>query len=107
MKNTPRRTSLAAAPLLAGAPAAQSTQASLPDSSLLPLEQLRQQYRFDLFEDFLPFMDKYVIDRQHGGFMCTTDHDGAKTVRRVCGVREPRSDISRQGAAAAPAGGKR
>jgi mannose/cellobiose epimerase-like protein (N-acyl-D-glucosamine 2-epimerase family) len=33
-------------------------------------------YRYYLFEDFLPFMDKYVIDHQYGGFMCNTDRDG-------------------------------
>jgi mannose/cellobiose epimerase-like protein (N-acyl-D-glucosamine 2-epimerase family) len=42
----------------------------------LSLEQLRDLYRHYLFEDFLPFMDKYVIDHQYGGFMCNTDRDG-------------------------------
>ena len=42
----------------------------------LSLEQLRDLYRYYLFEDFLPFMDKYVIDHQYGGFMCNTDRDG-------------------------------
>jgi hypothetical protein len=30
----------------------------------LSLSQLRDQYRKDLFTDFLPFMDKYVIDHE-------------------------------------------
>jgi mannose/cellobiose epimerase-like protein (N-acyl-D-glucosamine 2-epimerase family) len=42
----------------------------------LSLEELRDLYRHYLFEDFLPFMDKYVIDHQYGGFMCNTDRDG-------------------------------
>ena len=42
----------------------------------LPLKQLRDQYRRDLFEDFLPFMEKYVIDPEFGGFTCNTDHLG-------------------------------
>jgi mannose/cellobiose epimerase-like protein (N-acyl-D-glucosamine 2-epimerase family) len=42
----------------------------------LSLAQLRDKYRADLFEDFLPFMDKYVIDHEYGGFMCNTDHQG-------------------------------
>ena len=42
------------------------------------LEQLRKQYHYDLFDDFLPFMDKYVIDHELGGFMCTADRDGAR-----------------------------
>ncbi len=40
------------------------------------LEDLRRQYHYDLFEDFLPFMDAHVIDHQYGGFMCNTDRDG-------------------------------
>ncbi|MFH1267891.1 MAG: AGE family epimerase/isomerase [Planctomycetota bacterium] len=40
------------------------------------LEQLRQQYRHDLFDDFLPFMEQFVIDHERGGFMCNTDRDG-------------------------------
>lgn len=42
----------------------------------LSLAQLRDKYRVVLFEDFLPFMDKYVIDHEYGGFMCNTDHHG-------------------------------
>jgi N-acylglucosamine 2-epimerase len=42
------------------------------------LKDLRQQYRAYLFADFLPFMEKYVIDREHGGFMCNTDHKGER-----------------------------
>jgi len=40
------------------------------------LRQLEKQYEYDLFQDFLPFMDKHVIDHRYGGFMCTTDRDG-------------------------------
>jgi len=40
------------------------------------LEELREEYRYWLFDDFLPFLDKYVIDHEYGGFMCTTDRDG-------------------------------
>lgn len=42
----------------------------------LNLRQLRDQYRGDLFDDFLPFMQKYVIDAEYGGFMCNIDHLG-------------------------------
>jgi mannose/cellobiose epimerase-like protein (N-acyl-D-glucosamine 2-epimerase family) len=44
----------------------------------LSLAQLRDKYRAYLFEDFLPFMDKRVIDREYGGFMCNTDHQGQR-----------------------------
>ncbi len=40
------------------------------------LQQLRDQYRRDLFGDFLPFMDKHIIDHELGGFMCNADRDG-------------------------------
>ena len=44
----------------------------------MTLRELREKYRRDLFEDFLPFMDRYVIDREYGGFMCMTGHDGSR-----------------------------
>jgi mannose/cellobiose epimerase-like protein (N-acyl-D-glucosamine 2-epimerase family) len=44
----------------------------------LSLRELRDKYRRDLFNDFLPFMDKYVIDHGYGGFMCETGHDGRR-----------------------------
>ncbi len=40
------------------------------------LPELRGQYRHDLFDDFLPFMDKHVVDHELGGFMCNTGRDG-------------------------------
>ena len=42
----------------------------------LPLKALRDQYRRDLFNDFLPFMEKFVIDSEFGGFRCNIDHLG-------------------------------
>lgn len=42
----------------------------------LSLEKLQEQYRKDLFEDYLPFLDRYVIDHEFGGFMCNADMDG-------------------------------
>ena len=40
------------------------------------LKQLLEQYRYYLFDDFLPFMDKYVVDHTYGGFMCNTNRNG-------------------------------
>jgi mannose/cellobiose epimerase-like protein (N-acyl-D-glucosamine 2-epimerase family) len=40
------------------------------------LEELRGLYRDALFEDFLPFMDRHVIDHEEGGFCCHTDRRG-------------------------------
>ncbi len=42
------------------------------------LTQLREQYRRDLFDDFLPFMDRFVIDHEYGGFLCHADRDGTR-----------------------------
>ena len=42
------------------------------------LEELHDEYQSDLFNDFLPFLDKYVIDHELGGFMCNTDRDGSR-----------------------------
>jgi mannose/cellobiose epimerase-like protein (N-acyl-D-glucosamine 2-epimerase family) len=44
----------------------------------LPLAQLRDRYRAILFEDFLPFVERHVIDHEYGGFMCHTDHQGQR-----------------------------
>jgi len=46
------------------------------------LEDLREEYRHWLFDDFLPFMDKYVIDYQYGGFICEVDRDGTMSCHR-------------------------
>ena len=40
------------------------------------LEELRDVYRADLYDDFLPFIDRYVVDHELGGFMCNAGRDG-------------------------------
>src|ERR1700761_1888427 len=42
----------------------------------LPLEALRAQYHKYLFDDYLPFHERFVIDRQLGGFLCTVRING-------------------------------
>lgn len=42
------------------------------------LEELREQYRYDLFDDYLPFVERFVVDRELGGFMCGVDRDGSR-----------------------------
>ena len=44
----------------------------------LPLETLRDQYQKYLFADYLPFHERYVIDHQFGGFMCTVLPNGER-----------------------------
>lgn len=56
-----------------GAPSARAGGMKLAG---LSLAALRDKYRQDLFADFLPFMEKYVIDHERGGFMCDTDQFG-------------------------------
>ena len=43
-----------------------------------PVDSLRREYRKYLFDDFLPFMDQYVIDPEFGGFMVFCDRDGSR-----------------------------
>ena len=42
------------------------------------LQQIRDQYHRDLFIDWLPFMERHVIDPEYGGFLCNTDFDGTR-----------------------------
>jgi len=44
----------------------------------LSLKELRDQYHSFLYDDFLPFMEKYVIDVEFGGFLCHADRDGTR-----------------------------
>ncbi len=39
-------------------------------------KKLAKQYEEYLFQDFLPFMERYVIDHERGGFLCNTDREG-------------------------------
>ena len=48
----------------------------------LTLEELREQHRYYLFDDYLPFLEKYVIDHKYGGFMCNTDRDGTNITQK-------------------------
>jgi len=43
----------------------------------MTLDELRRQYEHDLFEDHLPFHDRYVVNRTYGSFMSATGHDGS------------------------------
>ncbi len=46
----------------------------------LNLEQIYKRYHADLFNEFLPNMDKFVIDHELGGFMCTIDISTGKQI---------------------------
>lgn len=66
-----RRSLLAGAGLL-------TAQGLAAQPGLDRIRELRDLYHRDLFEDFLPFLDRYVIDHQYGGFLCDTDFDGTR-----------------------------
>src|SRR6185312_8055654 len=36
------------------------------------------QFQHDLFDDFLPFFEHYVIDPEYGGFLCSARPDGER-----------------------------
>jgi mannose/cellobiose epimerase-like protein (N-acyl-D-glucosamine 2-epimerase family) len=44
----------------------------------LGLDALREQYRRDLFDDYVPFWRTSGFDFELGGFMCAVDHDGTQ-----------------------------
>ncbi len=46
---------------------------------LAKFKRWRDRYHTDLFDDFLPFCERYVIDREYGGFMCETNPYGINT----------------------------
>ena len=58
-----------------GAPKADASPVKLAG---LTLEELREEHRYWMLDDFVPFMDKYVVDHDLGGFMCTVDRDGTQ-----------------------------
>ena len=41
------------------------------------IQELREQFRYDLFDDFLAFFDAYIVDYTYGGFMTNVRHDGS------------------------------
>ncbi|HZY62644.1 MAG TPA: AGE family epimerase/isomerase [Edaphobacter sp.] len=68
-----------------GAPAVNITSAvsemkmkTTGQTNLLPLKHLEELLHGYLFDDFLPFMDRYVIDHEQGGFMCTVRPNGER-----------------------------
>lgn len=42
------------------------------------LPRLYAQYQCDLFDDFLPFLERYVVDREYGGFLCAVRPNGER-----------------------------
>jgi N-acylglucosamine 2-epimerase len=42
----------------------------------MSLVELRDRYRSELYDTFLPFLERFVVDREYGGFMCNAAPDG-------------------------------
>lgn len=58
--------------------AAPVDQPRSPVSTLagLSLRELRDWYRRELFDGYLPFVDRHTVDREYGGFLCSVDPQG-------------------------------
>ncbi|MFC1607734.1 AGE family epimerase/isomerase [Candidatus Latescibacterota bacterium] len=44
----------------------------------LSLTQLRDSFHRDLFDEYLPYLEKYAVDSEYGGFMCSCHADGIR-----------------------------
>ena len=42
------------------------------------IAEIRKKYRHDLFEEYLPFWEKFGVDHEHGGFFHSLDYDGTR-----------------------------
>ena len=63
-----------------GERAMQAGGKSAPGIGLLAgrsVEEVKAQYEYDLFEDYVPFHNTYVAEPKYGSFLATTDHDGS------------------------------
>ena len=62
-------------------PSPKPTGKNLPEIGPLAgmtIKELEKKYTYDLFDDFLPFMDKFVTDHELGAFMTNVDRDGTR-----------------------------
>lgn len=74
--NAALATGIGCAGIAHAAPPAARTTGTDGKLASLSLKALRNQYRAE-FDEFVTFFDRYVVDTQYGGFMCSTDHDGS------------------------------
>ena len=44
----------------------------------MTLQELHDTYRHDLFDDYLPYLNRYAVDHEYGGFMCNAYPDGTR-----------------------------
>ena len=55
---------------------AQDARKGIQSMPTLDLPRRRDQYRKDLFEDYLPFHERFVNDKKFGGFLCSVRPNG-------------------------------
>src|SRR4051794_30357444 len=55
---------------------AQDARRGIQAMPTLDLPRMRDQYRKDLFEDYLPFHERFVNDKKFGGFLCSVRPNG-------------------------------
>ncbi len=61
-------------------PAAKSADPSrITDIEGMALDAIYKEFHTELFDIFLPLMDRVVIDKEYGGFMCNARCDGVHT----------------------------
>jgi N-acylglucosamine 2-epimerase len=63
-------------PMIASAASQVLTKSST--SGNLNLQAIHDQYHKDLFEDYLPFHERFVIDHKYGGFACSVRPNGER-----------------------------
>src|SRR4051794_19833688 len=53
-----------------------ASRGAIQPMTTLDLPRMRNEYRKDLFEDYLPFHERFVNDKQFGGFLCSVRPTG-------------------------------
>lgn len=55
---------------------APSSASSVKSIGPWTIQELANRYRINLFDNFLPFLNRHIVDHEHGGFRCNADRDG-------------------------------
>ena len=54
-------------------------ESSVSEDNLLAgisLDTLLGRFHHDLFNEYLPYLEQYAVDRKYGGFLCNSHPDG-------------------------------
>lgn len=55
-----------------------ATPATVTHLAGMTIRKLRDRYRSELYDEYLPYCDRYVVDYDYGGFMCNAAPDGRR-----------------------------